>query len=198
MTTKTPTLATAEILTEAQASTNMPSSAIYTQQLDARQGVITPGQKPSKLPGESQERPAKCNEPYKQNLATVTPQPVCWLWSHRLPLAGITILDGDHYLRQAGATVALARAARYTGDERYLARARQAVLTLLADTAVDANKPGARAPLLPPVVANPLAAAGLVVQAVHELPEPAADLLEQSDQLCAFLRDQQQADGALR
>lgn len=108
-----------------------------------------------------------------------------------------TILDGDHYLRQAGATVALARAARYTGDERYLARARQAVLTLLADTAVDASKPGVRTPLLPPVMANPLAAAGLIVQAVHELPEPAADLLEQSDQLCAFLREQQQADGSL-
>src|SRR4051812_26999197 len=34
--------------------------------------------------------------------------------------------DGDHYLRQAGATLALARAARYFKDERYTARARQA------------------------------------------------------------------------
>src|SRR5262249_37767786 len=45
-----------------------------------------------------------------------------------------TGLDGDHYLRQAGAAFALARASRFAGDPRYEARARQAVLLLLADT----------------------------------------------------------------
>jgi hypothetical protein len=33
---------------------------------------------------------------YLQNLANATPQPVRWLWQERLPLAGITLLDGDH------------------------------------------------------------------------------------------------------
>src|SRR4051794_3869938 len=37
-------------------------------------------------------------------------------------------LEGDHYLRQAGAAFALARAARFTGEERHAARATQAVL----------------------------------------------------------------------
>jgi hypothetical protein len=30
------------------------------------------------------------------NLANVHPRPVRWLWQNRLPLAGITLLDGDH------------------------------------------------------------------------------------------------------
>jgi AAA domain len=33
---------------------------------------------------------------YQRNLANVRPQPVRWLWQDRLPLAGITLLDGDH------------------------------------------------------------------------------------------------------
>lgn len=108
-----------------------------------------------------------------------------------------TVLEGDHYLRQAGAAFALARAARFTGDARYAARARQAVLTLLADTAVDPATPGMRTTSAPPVVVNRLAAAGLLVLAIHELPAPADDLLEQGEQLCAYVRGTQQADGSL-
>jgi hypothetical protein len=33
---------------------------------------------------------------YQKNLALVRPQPVRWLWQNRLPLSGITLLDGDH------------------------------------------------------------------------------------------------------
>src|SRR5262245_277999 len=44
-------------------------------------------------------------------------------------------MAGDHYLRQVGAAFALARAARVTGEERYAARATQAVLALLEETA---------------------------------------------------------------
>jgi hypothetical protein len=33
---------------------------------------------------------------YQQNLAQARPQAVRWLWQKRLPLAGITLLDGDH------------------------------------------------------------------------------------------------------
>ena len=33
---------------------------------------------------------------YGSNLANARPQPVRWLWPNRLPLGGITLLDGDH------------------------------------------------------------------------------------------------------
>ena len=52
-----------------------------------------------------------------------------------------TPLEGDHYLRQAGAAFALARAARYFKDERQTAVARQAALTLLVDTTTATNEP---------------------------------------------------------
>lgn len=108
-------------------------------------------------------------------------------------------LDGDHYLRQAGAAYALARAARFTGDERHAAVARQALLTLLLDTTTEDSKTTGvvRHTTLPSVVVNRLGAAGLLVLAINELPSPAEDLLEQSEQLCRYIRGQQQADGSL-
>src|SRR5262245_939944 len=48
-----------------------------------------------------------------------------------------TAMEGDHFLRQAQAAFALARAARYTGEQRYAARATLAVLTLLGQTVAD-------------------------------------------------------------
>jgi hypothetical protein len=107
-------------------------------------------------------------------------------------------LEGDHYLRQAAAAFALARAAHFFGDERAAAVARQAVLTLLLDTTTDAAKnPQIRYTSLPSPLVNRLGAAGLLVLAINELPAPAADLLDQSDQLCNYIRRQQQADGSL-
>jgi len=106
-------------------------------------------------------------------------------------------LEGDHYLRQAGAAFALARAARLFGDEGYAAVARQALLSLLLDTMPDSKNPRARYTSLPPAAVNRLAAAGLLVLAINELPSPGADLLEQSEQLCAFIGGRQRADGSL-
>ncbi len=106
-------------------------------------------------------------------------------------------LEGDHYLRQAGTAFALARAARFTQDERYTAVARQAVLRLLLDTAVDPSDPQVRATTLPSIVVNRLAAAGLLLLAIHELPAPGEDLLEQAEQLCHFIRKRQRPDGSL-
>jgi hypothetical protein len=106
-------------------------------------------------------------------------------------------LEGDHYLRQAGAALALARAARFTKDERHTAVARQAVLTLLLDTVVDPQQPRVRRPSLPAAIVNPLGAAGLLVLAINELPDPGDDLLEQSEQLCYFIGMHQQQDGSL-
>jgi hypothetical protein len=105
--------------------------------------------------------------------------------------------EGDHYLRQVAATAALARAARFTGNERHLARARQAILTLLLDTAPDPKEPRIRSTTLPSAVVNRLAAAGLLLRAIHELPSPGNDLLDQGEQLAAFIFRQQQPDGSL-
>jgi hypothetical protein len=113
-----------------------------------------------------------------------------------------TKLEGDHYLRQAGAAFALARAARLTGDERHAAVARQAVLTLLLDTTIDTEIPAGkgvkiRRTVLPSTIVNRLGAAGLLVLAINELPNPADDLLEQSEELCRYIEAQQQGDGSL-
>jgi hypothetical protein len=106
-------------------------------------------------------------------------------------------LEGDHYLRQVGAAIALAREARFTGNERHAAVARQAVLTLLLETSVDADNPRVRHTTPPSTVINRLAAAGLLVLAINELPSPAEDLLQQSEQLCAFIGQQLRPDGSL-
>jgi len=106
-------------------------------------------------------------------------------------------LEGDNFLSQAGATYALARATRYFRDERGGAVARQAALTLFMETDVDPKDATIRFTLAPPQVLNRLASHGLLVLAVHELASPGKDLLEQADQLCNYLRKQQQSDGTL-
>ena len=105
--------------------------------------------------------------------------------------------DGDNYLRQAGAAFALARAARYFGEDRYTAGATQTVLTLLDETAVDPKDPRVRCTSLPSPLVNRLGAAGLLVLAINELPDPQADLLEESEQLCNYIRRQARPDGSL-
>jgi hypothetical protein len=109
-----------------------------------------------------------------------------------------TPLEGDSYLRQTGAAFALAKAARYYKDDQAKALANQAVLTLLLDTAAaDAKNPQVRVCTLPPNAVNRLAAAAMLVQAIAELPAPAADLLDQADQLCNYLGKMQRNDGSL-
>ena len=104
------------------------------------------------------------------------------------------LIEGDNYLHQAMATFALCRAARFTGDDRYLVRANQAILTLLSGTTVDK---GVRRLAQQSLVCNRLGAAGYLVMAIHEMPEPAADLLVVAEELCAFIRQQQREDGSL-
>lgn len=113
-----------------------------------------------------------------------------------LPALG-QVMEEDSYLRQAGAALALAQMARFTGEERYSARATQAILTLLDETVVDGDPPG-RHTALPALVLDRLASAGLLIAAINELPAPQPDLLERSEELCAFLRRQVQPDGSLR
>ncbi len=109
------------------------------------------------------------------------------------------VMEGDNYLRQAGAAFALGRTARYTGDKAHAARATQAVLALLDDTDTldDHGVTLRRTSSLLSSSANSLGAAGLLVAAINELPAPQEDLLKKSEELCAYLRKQQQPDGSL-
>jgi hypothetical protein len=128
-----------------------------------------------------------------------------WLWQSNRP-DGVfvpghipalnVVMEDDHFLRQAGGACALARAASFYGSERYAVRARQAVLTLLSSTKTDPAEASMRFTVFPSGQVNRLAAASLLVLAINELPEPGQDLLEQSEQLCQFIRKQQRADGS--
>ena len=106
-------------------------------------------------------------------------------------------LEGDSFMRQAGATAALGHAARFCGEDRYAARATQAVLGLLLETALDPGDNAARTLALPPGSVNRLGGVAAIVLAIHELPAPQADLLDHSDQLCRSLRKMVRPDGAL-
>jgi hypothetical protein len=109
--------------------------------------------------------------------------------------------ENDPYLRQVGGAFALARAARFFGDDRATALASQAALTLLIDTTVDDPKAPKsqqiRHTTFPATAVNRVAATGLLLELIHELPAPKDDLLERSEQLCNYLRRQQRPDGSL-
>ena len=106
-------------------------------------------------------------------------------------------LDGDNFQSQAGATFALARASRYFRDGRGSAIARQAVLSLLLETMVDARDPTVRHTAAAPHLVNRLSSQGLLISAIHELDNPGKDLLDDAEQLCNHLKQQQTAGGAL-
>jgi SAM-dependent methyltransferase len=107
-------------------------------------------------------------------------------------------LEPDGFMQEATAASALARASRYYGDDKAAALARQAVLTLLKiDTALeDPKNPTIRGCTLPSGMVNRFAAVAVLVQAIHDLPDPAADLLNDSEQLCNYLRRAQRPDGS--
>jgi hypothetical protein len=107
-------------------------------------------------------------------------------------------MEGDSYPRQVEAALALARAARFTGDGRYAARATQALLALLDETTTDPGDPPTRHTALASVIVNRLGTAGLLVAAVSELPAPQADMLDKAEQLCNYIRRQARPDGSLR
>jgi hypothetical protein len=107
-------------------------------------------------------------------------------------------MEGDNFLHQAAAAATLARAARLTGDKQCAALATHAVLALVElESIADPKDPKVRYTTLPSIALNRLAAAGLLVAAIHELPNPQPDLLEKSDQLCNFIRRQARSNGSL-
>ncbi len=106
-------------------------------------------------------------------------------------------MEGDHYLQQVEGALALARAARYYQDAKAAALARQALLTLLLETMVDPKTPDVRHTTMPSTLINRLAAGGLLVAAIQELPEPGKDLIDQARQLNNYLFQRRRADGSL-
>jgi hypothetical protein len=130
-----------------------------------------------------------------------------WLWNANRP-DGLFVsghvpalkveLDDEQFVNQAGAAAALARGARLANTSRCTARARQAVLAMLASTRTDPANPGVRFTIFPESEVNRVAAASWLVLAIAELPEQGADLLEQLDQLSQFLVRQQEVSGHIR
>lgn len=106
-------------------------------------------------------------------------------------------LPGDNYLRQIGATAALARSAGVLRDVEMTLAARHAILVLLESyTEIDAKDPALRRPILPAADANPVGFAGLLLTAIGELPAPTEDLVAQADQLARYLVSRQRPDGS--
>jgi hypothetical protein len=99
------------------------------------------------------------------------------------------LCSDDGLVPQTQAALALAHAAQLTGDERYTAAVRQAVLALLADCPVDPADPTQRVPAQPTPSLR-LTVAGLLLAVIHEVPTLTPTLLEQGEQLANYLRKQ--------
>ena len=109
-----------------------------------------------------------------------------------------TPMEGDSFIDQAGAAYALGRAAGYFGDERAAAVAKQALLTLLLETATDPQDPQQRRTAVADALLNRVSSGGILLAAIHAQPNPASDLVQTGDQIALFLQKQLQADGTFR
>jgi hypothetical protein len=103
--TATQSLTTGELLTETQASTNrsffsdlelLDTSTVptFNELLEEYKAAVDKPEVAWSL--RSLDELTTPFAIYQRNLAHAKPQPVRWLWQKRLPLAGITLLDGDH------------------------------------------------------------------------------------------------------
>ena len=104
---------------------------------------------------------------------------------------------GDHDLKQARGALALAQAAKFSGDEKQAALAAQAILTLLAATKLDPADPNCRVPVHSSLICNRVGFAAVVVLAIYELPAADAKLLAEAERLCEFLHKQCRPDGSI-
>lgn len=106
-------------------------------------------------------------------------------------------MQADHDMRQALAALALAQAAKFTGDDRQAAIAAQAVLALLADTRAEPADPTCRAPVRSSMFCNRVGFAAVLALAIYELPVADEKLHAEAEKLCEFLRRQLRADGSV-
>lgn len=106
-------------------------------------------------------------------------------------------VEGDHDLKQAVAALALAQAARFSGDERQSAIAGQSVLALLAGTRIDPADGNCRVPVRASASCNRVGFAAVLVLAICELPVADERLATEADRLCEFVRKQLRPDGSV-
>ncbi|HMP58055.1 MAG TPA: hypothetical protein PKD86_01770, partial [Gemmatales bacterium] len=106
--------------------------------------------------------------------------------------------EEEHYLTQVAATAALAQSARTFQAPAHAARAKQALLVLLAQTRVEEREPRVRLTQFPSASVNRAAAAAGLVLAIHAVPDPTPDLLEAAEQLAGYLRTLQTDEGHFR
>ena len=102
----------------------------------------------------------------------------------------------DDLRSQLEATVALAAAARFTGEEIFAVRATQSVLTFRAMTVVPADNPNVRVPNVPADACPSVVFAALLSRAIDVLPNADASLKADADRLCGFVLASQQTDGS--
>jgi len=106
-------------------------------------------------------------------------------------------MAGDHDLRQARGALALAKSAKFCGDEKQAAIASQAILALLAATKIDPTDPNCRVPVPASFACNRVGFAAMLALAIYELPAADAKLIAEAERLCAFLHKQCLADGSI-
>jgi hypothetical protein len=106
-------------------------------------------------------------------------------------------LSGENDIMQGRAAVAMAQAARFSGDEKQAAVASQTILALLAATRPAANDPNCRVPTQVSFTCNRVGFAALLALAIYELPNAADKLTDDAERLCLFLRAQLRTDGSV-
>jgi hypothetical protein len=107
-------------------------------------------------------------------------------------------MSGEHDIKQARTALAMAQAAKFSGDRTQAVIASQAILALLAATKVEANDPNCRVPVQVSFVCNRVGFSALLALAIYELPGADDKLLADAERLCEFLRRQCHTDGSVR
>jgi hypothetical protein len=106
-------------------------------------------------------------------------------------------LMGDHDLKQARGALALAQAAKFSGDEKAGTIASQAILTLLASSRIDPTDKNCRVPVHSSLICNRVGFAAILALAIYELPSADAKLIDEAERLCVFLQKQCKPDGSV-
>jgi hypothetical protein len=106
-------------------------------------------------------------------------------------------VTGEHDLRQAQSALAMAQAAKFSGDKQYATHARQTILTLLATTKASPADPNCLVPMQASFLCNRVGFAAVLALAIYELPNPEEKLVDDAERLCAFIRSQLRTDGSV-
>lgn len=101
-------------------------------------------------------------------------------------------------LGQAMGCLAVARMAKFSGDEKTTALASQAVLALFTLTKTDPSDASMRVPNLTPDRGNKVGFAAVLATAVYDLPNPDAKLVAEADKLCRYLYTRLRDDGSVQ